>query len=385
MEQLLDLLPDTMNLSSNAYRSYIYQPDRISLNSQDDITAEEQNTNSESFAGFTIRLASPCIKVKSLQLLRASIPTPVTNIPDVETTFWYYALQKNSTPGQPPYYLPAESNLRWVRLLPSYMPPELVGTQYAYNRTFTDYSDLVSELNKACQNDTLAGFNYSNSSAAILPGLASWVKSDISFVYNTTYNKIQMIGANSNLYYLPASYNDSNIFGSNMGAETLRIYSQNTFGLYGQYGQGQPYRAGYTLDLRLGWTWNGAPTTEENFRNLMRPVPTYTTGLGSFSNTLVNTANTYANLVYSGNCSIYLTLLVGSSLDSAGNSALLATVPLNATNNAIGFYNNVLSHPLRKIPEYIQEIQISLKDDNNQDFFLPNSAVVNFELGLSYT
>jgi hypothetical protein len=260
------------------------------------------------------------------------------------------------------------------------MPPELIGTQYGYNRTFTDYSDLVSELNKSCQNDTLA-----SGSSAILPGLASWVKSDISFTYNTTYNKIQMTGANSNLYYLPASYNDSNVFGSNGAAETLRFATQNTFGLIGQYGQGQPYRAGYTLDLRLGWTWNGAPTTEENFRNLMRPVPTYITGLGSFSNTLVNTANTYANLVYSGNCSIYLTLLGGSSIDSAGNSALLATVPLNATNNAIGFYNNVLSHPLRKIPEYIQEIQISLKDDNNQDFFLPNSAIVNFELGLTYT
>jgi hypothetical protein len=100
---------------------------------------------------------------------------------------------------------------------------------------------------------------------------------------------------------------------------------------------------------------------------------------------MTNTANSYANLVNTNNVSIYLTLLGSSSLTSSGQGALLATVPINAGNNVVGFYNDVMNNPLTKIPEFIQELQIQLRNDDGEDFILPNSATVNFEIGLQYS
>jgi hypothetical protein len=381
MEDLLDAFPDTIPLTSQYYRSYVYQPERISISSDHDTVSEEQATISQGFSQFTVRLSRPCLKVKSLQLLRASIPTPVTNLPDYTTTFWYFALPKVSTPGLPPYAAPDSTNLRFIRLLPSFLPPELVGTKYGYNRTFTDYSDLVSELNKSCAYDPL----YDVSGKLPLQFGETFVPNDISFTYNATYNKLQVTGANSNLYYLPAPYN-SFLLASGQG--DLEYSTRNTFGLQGDLGLGQPFKTGFTLNTRLGWTWNGTATNETNLKNLMRPVPPYnntTRAPNGFLTSFTNTADSYANLVNTNNIYIYLTMLGSTSLDSAGRGALLAVIPINATNNAVGFYNNVLSNPLTKIPEFIQELQIQLRNDDGEDFVLPNSASVNFELGLSYT
>lgn len=417
MESLLDLLPKQTQISSAVYRSSAYQPERVSLNSQDDILSEIQGTNTQYFSGFTIRLARPCINVKSVQLLRASLPTPVTNLPNTACTFWYFALDD-------PDETPSESNLRFVRLLPSWTPPELIGYQYGYNRTFTDYNDLVNELNKATINEVL-----DTQGDLPLPGGTTWISGDIEFNYDSTYNKIQFRGTDETKYYLPASYNDIVIFGTpqrnwipnfayaqnalatyngtvyqalnavtssvippkdlvnwtlyDSAARTLQLASASPLGLLGDAGEGQPFQNGYSLNLRLGWTWNGVINGNENYKNLIRPVPPYI-GIGFDNTTRINTANTYANLVYSNNCYIYLTFIGGSSLDSAGNGNLLAVIPLNTANNAVGFYNNVISNPLTKIPQHISEISVMLKDDEGNDFYLPNSAIVNFELGFTY-
>lgn len=381
LQALADSIP-SLTAPQTDYHSFIYQPERISINSDDDNMIEEQSSISQGFSQFTIRLARPCLRVKSLQLLRASIPTPITNIPDYATTFWYFALAKVSTIGQPPYAAPDSTNLRFIRLLPSWMPPELIGVQYGYNRTFQDYGDLVSELNKSTENDPL----YDVAGKLPLQFGETFIPNDIQFVYNTTYNKLQMIGADSNLYYLPAPYNSFIVLS---GAQDLSNASKNTFGLQGDLSPGQLYKPGYTLNARLGWTWNGSLTSETNLKNLMRPVPPYndtTRTPNPFGvSTMTNTANSYANLVNTNNVSIYLTLLGSSSLTSSGQGALLATVPINAGNNVVGFYNDVMNNPLTKIPEFIQELQIQLRNDDGEDFILPNSATVNFEIGLQYS
>ena len=606
LDTVLAHLEDEPQRTAPPTRSFLFQPELLSVNSQDDIGTETENeSNPFSFNTFTIRLVKPCLNVKGIQLLRASFPTPVTNIPDTECTFWYYRYTKwtsgsaylqgqividptdgnfyvclqsvisatapsadptywafyanvmptngvpttgtitainsaitipvNSITAFSPNYIyfytqtdshqiatgqqfyvtgattagfngtytnslgssgsgvgtwsiattngilippgvsstatitaggtvftcPSTAGLypgfqvtisgatsssyngtftvqsvtptsftisdflggnssgaTWstpcvssrylymIRLQPSWVPPELVGTSYAYNRTFTSYPDLVTELNKACADDPLL----ISPAASYNGGTFYFVKNDILFSYNSTYNKIVCTGQKAGYYYLPASYSDGNVFdltgkyGVNntsaayaLGQQTLGIvpptYSSTPeYSLGGVAGNGQPFTNYRTLNLRLGWTWNGNPSSVPDYMNQFRPVPPYKydyalTGafvpvqvLATFS----NIAPSYANLVHTGAVYVYLDLVGGSSQDSAGNGGLFATIPLNTPNNGVGFFDKVLSHKLTKIPSQIQEMRFTLLDEQGNPFLLPNSAVVNLEIGVEY-
>jgi hypothetical protein len=91
MEQRLqELFPDTI-VNLQEYRSFVNQPERIQISSQQDIQDYDPTTLT-SYYNFRVRLPRPALNVKSLQLARASIPNCVTNFPDTECTWWYYAL-----------------------------------------------------------------------------------------------------------------------------------------------------------------------------------------------------------------------------------------------------------------------------------------------------
>ena len=594
LDDVLQHLESQPQPGTKPVRSFIYQPELLSINSQDDIGTETENSaNPFFFNTFTIRLVKPCVNVKGLQLLRCSFPTPVTNIPNEECTFWYYRFIKWITgtaysintlvidPTDGNFYLPnksigsssvhpgadptnwtsigqvasnsassgvitsiaptltlpisgflsngntvsayvgyvnpttlgwsigqqikisgadtvgfngvfliygfnydsvshlylitmqntttggtstatmnaditytggttglyvgmqvtvsgattsayngswtiknvtdtsftvtgavsgASSKATWsaasvtqpylymIRLQPSWVPPELVGTQYAYNRTFTDYADLVLELNKACANDPLVEAPATSYDG----GTYKYLKNDIIFSYNQTYNKIVFTGQNVNSYYLPASYSDNNIF--DLGSAANDLNEQTTgivpptftgspdYSLGGVAGNGQPYKNYRTLNLRLGWTWNGNLGSIPDYKNQIRPVPLYYynymgTGVGvpcQTINTPSNIAPSYACLVNTGSVRIYLDSVGGSSQDSEGNGGVLATVPLNTQNNGVGFFDRVFSHKLTKIPSQLQELRFTLKDEQGNPFLLPNSAVVNLEIGVEY-
>ena len=596
LDDVLQHLESQPQPNTKSVRSFIYQPELLSVNSQDDIGNETENvSNPFSFNTFTIRLVKPCLNVKGVQLLRASFPTPVTNIPDTECTFWYYRYTKwtsgsaylqgqividptdgnfyvclqsvisatapsadptywafyanvmptngvpttgtitainsaitipvNSITAFSPNYIyfytqtdshqiatgqqfyvtgattagfngtytnslgssgsgvgtwsiattngilippgvsstatikagsttftctsttglyagfpvtisgatsssyngtftvqsvtptsftisdflggnssgatwstPCVSSryLYMIRLQPSWWPPELIGTQYAYNRTFTSYQDLVTELNKACAADPLTG---AGTSYVEPNGAFKYYQNSISFSYNSTYNKIMMIGASTAYYYLPAGYSDMNISSPfNPAAADYLLEADTTevlgaIAIGGLAGAGQPYTPYRTLNMRLGWTWNGNPTSIPNYKNQFRPVPYYTfpysgggatVPISGLTTTFSNIAPSYANLVNTGCVYVYLDLVGGSSQDSAGNGGLFATIPLNTPNNGVGFFDKVLSHKLTKIPSQIQEMRFTLKDEQGNPFLLPNSAVVNLEIGLEY-
>lgn len=365
MEELTQHFPDTVPFANSQYHSLIYQPDKISLNSYDTIVEPDTVFTS---ASFTIRLQKPALNVKSVELLRASFPTPVTNIPDQCCTFWYYRYPSGSTP---PTYVSQlnPSYLYCIRLQPSWVPPELVGTQYAYNRTFTDYNDLITELNKATAADP--------ASASI-----QFIANDITFSYNATYNKIVMTGNNTTAKYCIAGQQDKNVAAA---VNQLRINTSLPGGVFGYAGQGQPYNtSGYSLAQRLGWSWNGASATDRiDFANQFRPTLTYI-GFESPLSTRVNIANNYANLVNTACVYVYVDWVGGSSQDSQGNGGLLGAIPLNAGNNSVGFFDKVISNPLSKVPPQLQEIRVLLKDENGNPFNLPLTAQVNLELGFSY-
>jgi hypothetical protein len=286
--------------------------------------------------------------------------------------------------------------LYMIRLQPSWLPPELIGTQYAYNRTFTDYGDLVAELNKACAADPL-GSPYTEPSSTF-----KYLANDISFSYNQTYNKIAMTGASAAQFYLPAGYSDPNIFNinnANAAEALLQLYTTETiltgafpYAIGGYAGQGQPYTPNRTLNMRLGWTWNGNIGNIANYKNQFRPVPYYAfdyinSGLpiaATVLSTLINNAPSYANLVNTATVIVFLDVVGGSTQDSTGAGGVLGSVPLSTQNNGVGFFDKVLSHKLTKIPSQLQELRFTLKDEQGNPFLLPNSAVVNLEIGVEY-
>ena len=94
-EKLQALFPDTI-LNIKEYRSFVNQPDRIQISSQEDMNDYDQSTLT-SYYNFRVQLPRPALNVKSIQLARASIPNIVASFPDTECTFWYYALPKVST------------------------------------------------------------------------------------------------------------------------------------------------------------------------------------------------------------------------------------------------------------------------------------------------
>jgi len=391
VQEVIDQLPSEDSFVQKNLKSIIYQPDKVSLNSCDSV---EVGPNPFSYSSFRIRFKKPLLNVKSVELIRASFPTPVPTISDQECVFWYYRYPNASVPTTPAGL--STDNLYFIRLQNSWIPPELVGTQYAYNRTFTSYDDLVNELNIAATDDPLSADFSAN-------GL-NYLANDITFSYDVRMNKIVMTGNNSAFTYLSAGYEDPNV-----SDQFLYVLINSTTDAYSFETSANGYRLGTilgngqngynitdlanpslpqgvwtrgTLNSRLGFTWTGESTTDSfTFQNLWRPSQS---GSSVIESTRDFYAQSYTCLVNTACVYVYCDFVQGSSQDSQGNGGLLGVVPLNASNNSVGYYDKVMSNDLLKIPSQLQEITILLKDERLQDFLLPRSAIANLELGFTY-
>jgi hypothetical protein len=516
--------------SKDKLRSFTNQPERVCISSDNDInTSQTQDAiNEQSFDSFRVAIKRPFLDVKSIQLLRASIPNTVTNIPDTECVFWYYRIPTATFNGTvtmttaPTYsllpitaggnaitgttdiirwdtvpysvcnsagiargyffapslagtsvnvfesptltgtvigsvsrnsgansglYMPAPSYqyLHMIRLLPSTYKVELFdaasgqdtdlppNSSYGWNKTFTDYQDLASELFKSCQADPA----YDSSIDAGL-SFPLFIPNDITLSFNQTLNKFIFTGNNAfvtvstNDYqfatYLSAGFEDPILWNTALAntnssiwfltpisAPQLFIYTASPGNsdfnfIYGA--GGQPYQQYRTLNLRLGFTWNGlisqiagyfpvniagiqgiitAPSVITSYYNRLRPVPEYIDQavpplLSATTPYLVKfyTADSYANLVYTNTVSLYADFTGGSTYDSMANTQLLACVPMNASNLGVTFYNTTLYCPLTKISDQIYEIEIRMLTDTGVPYVIPNSAIVSLELALTY-
>tara|TARA_R110002126_G_scaffold21492_5_gene77539 strand:- start:1072 stop:3036 length:1965 start_codon:yes stop_codon:yes gene_type:complete len=615
LEALVEHLESQYEAKKNTQiRSFTNQPERVNISSDNSISASQsQNAlDEENFSSFKVPILRPFLDVKSIQLLRASIPNAVTNIPDEECTFWYYRLPialfsgtisvtAPAPPAQPtptpdiqgytsatfttagiitpqvtslgisqvfvsspgpgyityrcsgavtglaaggrvtiagvspagyngtfnvysvpgggfpndfvvvanfgaatvsgatviititdyidfntiPYslnnalgvvrgyfaypstnpgtesiftsptlvgatigtitrssdlFLPAPSYeyLHMVRLLPSNYKAELFDSNFAqdtdlppaslygYNRTFTDYADLATELSKSC----LADPAY-DSAVALSQTFPIFIPGDISLTFNQTLNKFILKGNNqydsvgNKQYcaYLSAGYEDENLWYVDtanspeevISAPTLEYYTTNEVGgdhIYVRGIKGQPYKIYKTLNLRLGFTWNGLintistnfpinltnlsstlndASTLVSFLNRLRSIPIYYSGLVPPLLLQTNpqqidkyTADSYANLVYTNTVSLYADFTGGSTYDSMNNTQLLACVPMNASNLGVTFYNTSIFCPLTKISDQIYEIEIRMLTDTGSPYIIPNSCIVSLELALTY-
>lgn len=447
MEELVEQFPSEQKVNQGPYRSFIFQPERICLSSNDDVNQNPISDATlvsgdgylsggheiaESFSEFRIRFQKSLVNVKSIQLLSAVIPNAVQNIPNNQTVFYYYRIPNlaNSSLGdynpattynkgdiifypitntfyccildgtlnilptvslnwafagtsgaRPNYFAISVDTLNAVFLNPtnSY-PPEKSNTLLynTYNRTYTSYDDLVTALNLC----------------TALPGQIAGTApaNSITFQYNDQLNKIQMIPDETQIangyYFFPAGYDDPNI------AQFMSVGGPG--GLYEDLLVN--FSPGYTLNSRLGFTWNGVfydpflvnpytPGAVATCRTAlywyMRPTdPSF--GPAAAMSEDITTANSYGDLVNTSCVRIYCDVSLGSTEDSNNQQGLLSVIPVNTSNLGVGFYQNNFSNPLTKVPKIISEMGIRLVNDQGQPYVLPNSATVILELAITY-
>ena len=331
---------------------------------------------------------------------------------------------------------PSTSNLYMNRLLPSYYKEELFDystykqaqnpyTTYGFNTTFGDYQSVLTQLQQCSLRDPAYDTNNGTDLSGAILMRNFFIPGDITFSFNEQINRFRMTGNNSLVRatspavnigarrYLIAGFNDPNIA---IKAEQLRVLSAGISGVTlsldfpavpGASMGGMPYLLYTTLNLRLGFVWDGIfksiiviPDAKTNSvtRSLLNrlrpiifdsigssdPVTVGLVGITSPSFTPTYTADTYANLVYTNTVSLYADFVGGSTYDTVTNTQLLACVPMNASNLGVTFYNSTLYCPLTKISDQIYEIEIRMLTDKGAPYTLPNSAIVSLELALTY-
>ena len=332
---------------------------------------------------------------------------------------------------------PSTSNLYMNRLLPSYYKEELFDystykqaqypyTTYGLNRTFGDYQSALTELQKCSLRDPAYDTNGGVDLSGAILMRNFFIPGDITFSFNEQINRFRMTGNNASVTatspainigarrYLIAGFNDPNIATK---AEQLRVLSAGISGgrrsldfpaVVGASMSGMPYILYKTLNLRLGFVWDGAFKSivaivdntvngvQRSLLNRLRPImfdsvgseaPVTAPGLIGITSpqfTTVYTADTYADLVYTNTVSLYADFVGGSTYDSITNTQLLACVPMNASNLGMTFYNSTLYCPLTKISDQIYEIEIRMLTDTGAPYTIPNSAIVSLELALTY-
>lgn len=261
---------------TKALVSAVFQPKRISLNSQDDtnITVSNEGAatlpslNTYQYNNFTITLQRPVLNAKSIQLLRATIPTPITNIPDSETVFWYYRLPTKFTAvfydltgavfnltylnytlkqdgtvvnsvnvtvwtydlasalagnvtnvyDYPTHTLIGTmlptvttdqrsiNTLCFVRLLPSFWSPSFYNSVYGFQLGYNRTFQSYQDL--ATELNKAAAYDPILGLAH--PDPPNYYQNDVQFGYDATYNKMTFTGltTSDNYYYIPVSYTD---------------------------------------------------------------------------------------------------------------------------------------------------------------------------------
>ncbi len=377
MEQLQEQIDDLRNAESmriyNAYKSAVYQPDKYSINSKDDSSElVYSDIKPGFFSTFRINFKSPILNVKSLNLLKTTIPIITTNIPDQELVFWYYRL-----PLQTPYKEPVPPDIEYlkcVRIQPSYYSRDLVNPIYPINRYYNTYEDLLYDLQLACLNDMNNPY-FESGDISINFDLSS---NKFSFTGNNVYDEFGEL----QYFYSYAGYDDENVA---VASEILKAVSVNNFGIMGM--PGQPYTRGRTLNVRLGMPWSGLTNDYIWYKNHLRPVPDYAeNALTLVHETSIYTAPSYACLVYSQNCNIYCNAASSSSLSSenGGTPNFLMSVPLNTSALGVSYYNNTQRFSLTHVPREIYTIEFTLRTDTNEEFFFPDSENINLEIGFEF-
>jgi hypothetical protein len=389
MDELLQAFPSRQQVSES-FKSFLFQPERVSLNSRQAIAIANQiqdnDYDSDFYYQFSCELKSPLLRVKSLELLRATIPNAVPSLPNDQLFFFYYRVPFDpDNPDAPEFADFTSDNILVVQLYPTnfyYSPNSLQNpNEDGRNTSFGDYDELVDALNRATTENSI-GLN--NTQTRFIPG-------DITFSYNDVLKRIGMKGNNMfdnngdfQYFYSPVGYNDPNL--ASVIAEIKANYAGGLQSIPVQINTD-----GYTLNRRLGFTFNGILTMPpENdadadiigkrvIPNILMPFPYVPATTNQ-----TYTAENPADLVNSGNIFLYCDIAGGSTQDTNANERLLAVIPTNASNLGVIFGESKLPCELTKTSENIYTLNFTLLNDTGQPFYLPTNAYVNLELKVTY-
>lgn len=331
------------------------QPDRICVDSFMDTTT---GTNGQYFTFVNHSPNTSLVGAKAVQLVRCTIPNIQIPLPSYSLVFYYYKLPTATT-------VPNSTHLRAVRLYPSdYIPPTGF-TAFTMNGFIQTPQDLVDLLNDAA---SAGGDSVTYNTI--------W-GNDVLFVYDTTANQITWQGTTPGSFYANAGYNDP-IVRASQASTAITTYNQDTTTTP------QPYVLGYTLNLRVGFAMDGVNRPRGSGTNFVSNSCANLTGRPFAQGTYIY-ADSYPNLVYTSNIYLYSNIVANSGYSSVNRKNLLAVIPVDVPAGGIVQY---LGHSTpvyaTKVASEIYSIDIELRDDANQPFYLPDSANVNVELSILY-
>ena len=348
-----------------AVKSRVNQPERVFISSNDDPTQQA----GVGFGSFQAIFQTPILDAKRCQLLRATIPNAVQNIPNYQLCFWYH---RSTTQ----YFTPSDNTLTCVRLYPTGWTG--YSTTWTANRYVSSGQDFVNLLNTAA-----------SAGGDVVTANPYWVVGDVTFSWNSATNQISVTGNTGSVYYSIAGWDDPYVIAAQQGLGA-RTNGGQTGGVYlstatnAQYVL-QPYVLGYTLNLRVGYAMSGNCLAPLNYPTQTNSNSYYAnlTNLTFASSTAIP-PDSYPNLVYTGAVYLYANIIAGSSMGSGRQHNLLAVVPVSGAQLSVTNYVAATLTWLSKTPDTLYSLIIDMRDDANQPYYLPDNAVVNLELAFHY-
>lgn len=283
-----------------------------------------------------------------------TIPPGVNPNPSIDTAHWYDAGTTGTTPNWLVLAPSVRSNyLVYFFLVDSYTPPEtydpadlnLIG----WNKTFTDYQDLLTEVNRAASTTVFEedGENL------------------ITFTFDTRFNKFKVdrVSGGTNYFFLPPF------------SDTVYQAANVNFPL------SLNMRLGFTQQLDIPDVLSSNPWTN-NY--IFVTFSDNVIGLANDRGNTYRTAESYPNLNYTNRVNVFADVVRSSSFDTFTGGELLASVPMNAGNLGVVLYQAVYPNKLVNVPPEIYDIFFYFETDNKIPYLFPKSATISLELALEY-
>lgn len=339
------------------------QPDKLSWNS----FADPQRPYTGEAFQFNIPLNTPLLDVKEVQLVRATVPQASLQIPSYQLVFWYYQMPFGGT-------VPGAGNLSAVRIYPPNFPAsaDLTSAETVMRPLTGGLTDLVALLNQA----SAPG----GDDVSLNPFWRGASARDVLFTL--TNGQITMTGQTANKVYAIAGWNDPNVL---LAQRNLSILMDADPVNPGGAVIPQPQVPGITLNQRLGYALSGTAVQPYRSPTSASLLVANTTGLPYATNVPI-VPDSYPNIAGTSVVNVY-----GSFVGSSGNTTtqvvphknLLATIPMNAV-LANNNYSTAMKALLCNIPAELYAIDIELRDEADQPYYVPDNFNLNLEMLFKY-
>ena len=151
MQDILDQFPKRTEEVAIDYKSFLFQPERVSINSRISVqaTSAAYLYQTQNFTRFSNNFKTPLFNVKTMDLLRTTMSLPIPSIPNSQTVFAYYRIPIVGGGDYSPNYAALTlTNMKMIRLLSTYVysPSNYTAAAaatYGFNGIFSEYQDLV--------------------------------------------------------------------------------------------------------------------------------------------------------------------------------------------------------------------------------------------------